>query len=41
MYRPLDQEKIDSVGSEVHYLSYYAKMGPSRNVLLCSREYWL
>ena len=28
MYRPLDQEKIDSVGSEVHYLSYYAKWDP-------------
>lgn len=28
MYRPLDQEKIDSVGSEVHYLSYYTKWDP-------------
>ena len=28
MYRPLDQEKIDSAGSEVHYLSYYTKWDP-------------
>ena len=27
-YRPLDQEKINSVGSEVHYLSYYTKWDP-------------
>lgn len=28
MYRPLDQDKVNSVGTEVHYLSYYAKWDP-------------
>ena len=25
MYRPLDQDKLKSTGTEVHYLSYYTK----------------
>ena len=28
MYRPLDQDKVNSVGTEVHYLSYYTKWDP-------------
>ncbi len=28
MYRPLDQDKLNSVGTEVHYLSYYTKWDP-------------
>lgn len=28
MYRPLDQNKVNSVGTEVHYLSYYTKWDP-------------
>ena len=28
MYRPLDQDKLKSTGTEVHYLSYYTKWDP-------------
>ena len=28
MYRPLDQNKLKSTGTEVHYLSYYSKWDP-------------
>ena len=28
MYRPIEKEKLDSIGTEVHYLSYYTKWDP-------------